>query len=209
MLAFLVEIFERRNFIGLYEPVSGIGTLRFAVRILGATEYLHDIPVVRVVYFYDLSGGGIEFRRFPERQLASEQIEIIYYHNHMIPRYHRTMHDHGRTFTELSWLEIAHVFAELVGAHVIVNYKGGYSCSVDYHYTTQAGMHCCTGLTKTRDTADESAEWLMRQIFKYGSDLNFPGIKLPELQFESKDDLAVKLAAAGVDPEFSLTHRSG
>lgn len=49
----------------------------------------------------------------------------------------------------------------------------------------------------------------MRQIFRYGSDLNFPGLKLPELQFESKEDLAVKLAAAGIDPEFSLTHRSG
>jgi len=119
------------------------------------------------------------------------------------------MHDHGRDFTELSWLEITHMFAELVGARVVVDYTSGYSCSVDYHYTTQGGMHCCTGLAKTRDTADESAEWLMRQIFKYGSDLNFPGLKLPGLQFESKEDLAVKLAAAGIDPEFSLTHRSG
>lgn len=85
MLAFLVEIFERRDFVSFYEPVSGIGTLRFAVRILGATKYLHDIPVVRVVYFYDLSGGGIEFRRFPERKLASEQIEIVYYHNYIMP----------------------------------------------------------------------------------------------------------------------------
>lgn len=120
------------------------------------------------------------------------------------------MNDSGRTFTELSWLEIAHVFAELVGAHVIVDYKGGYSCSVDYRYNTQAGVHyCTTGLAKTRDTADESAEWLMRQVFRYGPDLNFPGLKLPELQFESKEDLAVKLAAAGIDPEFSLTHRSG
>lgn len=119
------------------------------------------------------------------------------------------MNDNGRTFTELSWLEIVHVFAELVGAHVIVNYKGGYSCSVDYYYTTQAGVHCCTGLAKTRDTVEESAEWLMRQIFRYGSVLNFQGLKLPELQFESKEDLAVKLAAAGIDPEFSLTHRSG
>lgn len=119
------------------------------------------------------------------------------------------MNDSGRTFTELSWLEIAHVFAELVGAHVVVDYKDGYSCSVDYHYTAQGGVHCCTGLGKTKNTAEESAEWLMRQIFRYGSDLNFPGLKLPKLQFESKEDLAVKLAAAGIDPEFSLTHRSG
>ena len=26
------------------------------------------------------------------------------------------VNDKGRTFTELSWLEIAHVFAELIGA---------------------------------------------------------------------------------------------
>lgn len=119
------------------------------------------------------------------------------------------MHDHGRIFTELSWLEIAHVFAELVGAYVVVDYTSGYSCSVDYHYTTQGDVYSCTGLAKTKNTAEESAEWLMRQIFRYGSDLNFPGLKLPELQFESKEDLAVKLAAAGIDPEFSLTHRSG
>ena len=118
------------------------------------------------------------------------------------------MNDSGRIFTELSWLEIAHVFAELVGAYVVVDYTSGYSCSVDYHHTTQGDVYSCTGLAKARDTADESAEWLMRQIFRYGSDLNFPGLKLPELQFESKEDLAVKLAAAGVDPEFSLTHRS-
>ena len=123
------------------------------------------------------------------------------------------MHDHGRDFTELSWLEIAHVFAELVGARVVVDYTSGYSCSVDYRYTTLDGEQCCTeyctGLARTRDTAEESAEWLMRQVFRYGSALDFPGLKLPELQFESKEDLAVKLAAAGVDPEFSLTHRSG
>lgn len=119
------------------------------------------------------------------------------------------MNDSGRTFTELSWLEIAHVFAELVGAHVVVDYNGGYSCSVDYHYTTQGGVHCCTGLGKTKNTAEESAEWLMRQIFRYGPDLNFPGLKLPGWRFESKEDLAVKLAVAGIDPEFSLTHRSG
>lgn len=126
-----------------------------------------------------------------------------------MPRYHQTMHNHGRDFTELSWLEIAHVFAELVGARVVVDYTSGYSCSVDYHYTTQGGVHCCTGLAKTKNTAEESAEWLIRQIFRYGSDLNFQGLKLPELQFESKEDLMVKLTAAGIDPEFSLTHRSG
>ena len=119
------------------------------------------------------------------------------------------MSDSGRTFTELSWLEIAHVFAELVGVRVVVRYTAGYSCSVDYHYTTLDGTQCCTGLAKTMNTAEESAEWLMRQVFMYGSDLDFPGLKLPEMQFESKEDLAVKLAAAGIDPEFSLTHRSG
>lgn len=118
------------------------------------------------------------------------------------------MHNHGRDFIELSWLEIAHVFAELVEARIVVNYTSGYLCSVDYHYTTRGGVHCCTGLAKTKNTAEESAEWLMRQIFRYGSDLNFQGLKLPGLQFESKEDLIVKLAAAGVDPEFSLTHRS-
>lgn len=119
------------------------------------------------------------------------------------------MNNSGRTFTELSWLEIAHVFAELVGARVIVDYTSGYSCSVDYHYTIRDGVHCGTGLHKIKNTAEESAEWLMLQIFRYGPDLNFPGLKLPKLQFESKEDLAVKLAAAGIDPEFSLTHRSG
>lgn len=118
------------------------------------------------------------------------------------------MHDHGRDFIELSWLEIVHVFAELVGARVVVNYASGYSCFVDYHYTTRGGVYCCTGLAKTKNTAEESAEWLMRQIFRYGSDLNFQGLKLPRLQFESKEDLMVKLTAAGIDPEFSLTHRS-
>ena len=60
------------------------------------------------------------------------------------------MHDNRRDFTELSWLEIAHVFAELVGAHVVVDYASGYSCSVDYHYTTRDGVHSCTGLAKTK-----------------------------------------------------------
>lgn len=119
------------------------------------------------------------------------------------------MNDSGRTFTELSWLEITHVFAELVGARVVVDYTSGYSCSVDYHYTTRGGVHCCTGLAKTKNTAEESAKWLMQQVFKYGPELNFQGVKLPKLQFESKEDLFVKLAAAGIDPEFSLTHRSG
>ena len=81
-----------------------------------------------------------------------------------MPRYHQTMHNNRRDFIELSWLEIAHVFAELVGAHV-VDYTSGYSCSVDYHYTTRDGAHSCTGLAKTKNTAEESAEWLMRQIF--------------------------------------------
>ena len=126
-----------------------------------------------------------------------------------MPRYHQTMHDNRRDFTELSWLEIAHVFAELVGAHVVVDYTSGYSCSVDYHYTTRDGVHSCTGLAKTKNTAEESAEWLMRQIFRYGPNFNFPGLKLPGLQFESKEDLALKLATAGIDPEFSLTHLSG
>ena len=117
------------------------------------------------------------------------------------------MHDYGRDFTELSWLEIAHVFAELVGAHVVVNYTIGYSCSVDYHYTTRDGVHSCTGLATTKNTAEESAEWLMRQIFRYGPNLDFPGLKLSELQFESKEDLAIKLAVVGIDPGFSLTHR--
>lgn len=100
------------------------------------------------------------------------------------------------------------MFAVLVGARVVVDYGSGYSCSVDYHYTTQGGVFCCTGLTETRDTADESAEWLIRQVFRYASILRFPGISLPEIQFGSKEDLELKLAA-GVDPEFSLTHRSG
>ena len=126
-----------------------------------------------------------------------------------MPRYHQTMHDNRRDFTELSWLEIVHVFAELVGAHVVVDYTSGYSCSVDYHYTTRDGVHSCTGLAKTKNTAEESAEWLMRQIFRYGPNFNFPGLKLPGLQFESKEDLAVKLATVGIDPEFSLKHRSG
>ena len=70
-------------------------------------------------------------------------------------------------------------------------------------------MRCCTGLAKAKDTAEESAEWLVRQVFRYGSDLEFPGLRLPELSFSSREDLELKLAAAGVDPEFSLTHRSG
>ena len=119
------------------------------------------------------------------------------------------VNDKGRTFTELSWLEIAHVFAELIGAQVVINYKSGYSCYVDYHYTRQDGIQCCTGVAKIKDTAEESAEWLMWHIFRYGPDWNFPGIRLPELQFESKEELALKLAVAGIDPEFSLTHRSG
>lgn len=119
------------------------------------------------------------------------------------------MNDHGRTFAELSWLEIAHVLASLAGARVVVDYSTGYSCSVDYSYTTPDGLHCRTGLAKRRDTAEESAEWLMRQIFAYMPFMDFPGLALPELQFTSKEDLALKLAAAGVDPEFSLTHRSG
>ena len=126
-----------------------------------------------------------------------------------MPRHNQTMHDNRRDFTELSWLEIAHVFAELVGAHVVVYHASGYSCSVDYHYTARDGVHSCTGLAKTKNTAEESAEWLMRQIFRYGPSFNFPGLKLPGLQFESKEDLAVKLATVGIDPEFSLTHRSG
>ena len=56
----------------------------------------------------------------------------------------------GRTFTELSWLEIAHVFAELIGAQVVINYKSGYSCYVDYHYTRQDGIQCCTGVAKIK-----------------------------------------------------------
>lgn len=119
------------------------------------------------------------------------------------------MNDSGRTFTDLSWLEIAHVFAEMVDARVIVKYIGGYLCSVDYNYVMPGGACCCTGFAKIKDTADESAEWLMRRIFMYASELNFPGFKLPELHFESKEDLALKLAAAGIYPEFSWTHGSG
>jgi len=118
------------------------------------------------------------------------------------------MDNSRRRFSDLSWLEIVHVFAELVRARVVVNYTSGYSCSVDYYYTTLDGVHCCTGLAKTKSTTEESAEWLMRQIFKYGSNLNFQGIKLPEIQFDSKEDLELKLALVGIDPEFSLTHRS-
>lgn len=119
------------------------------------------------------------------------------------------MGDNGRSFADLSWLEIAHVFAGMVGARVVVEYIGGYSCSVDYHYITPGGLRCCTGFAKTKGTADESAEWLMRRIFMYAPELNFPRPMLPELRFESKEDLALKLAAAGIDPEFSWTHRSG
>lgn len=119
------------------------------------------------------------------------------------------MDNSGRSFADLSWLEIAHVFAGMVGAHVVLEYISGYSCSVDYHYTTRDGVHSCTGLAKIKDTAEESAEWLMRRIFMYAPGLNFPGLKLPELCFESKEDLALKLAAAGIDPEFSWTHGSG
>lgn len=119
------------------------------------------------------------------------------------------MNDHGRTFAELSWLEIAHVLASLMGARVVVDYSAGYSCSVEYDYTTRDGVYCHTGLASRRDTAEESAEWLVRRVFEYMPFMGFPGLALPELRFTSKEDLALKLAAAGVDPEFSLTHRSG
>lgn len=99
------------------------------------------------------------------------------------------MLDRERNFTDLGWLEIAHVFAELVGAHVVVYYGSGYSCSVDYHYTSPDGREACTGLTEFMASAEESAELLMRRVFKYAPQLRFPGIALPEIDFESKDDL--------------------
>ena len=119
------------------------------------------------------------------------------------------MRDRGRELTELSWLELVHVFAELLGADVSTTYSAGYDCRIDYVYTTSEGVSCCTGLSKPAGTAEESAEHLLREVFKYMADLNFPGLQLPKLNFDTKEDLAVKLAAAGVDPEFSLTHGSG
>lgn len=119
------------------------------------------------------------------------------------------MHNHGRELTELSWLELVHVFGALVGAKADIDYSRGYSCRIDYKYTNPAGTKCCTGLAKSADTAEEAAEIFLHRVFKYMSGCSFPGLKLPELEFESKEDLAIKLAAAGVDPEFSLTHRGG
>ena len=119
------------------------------------------------------------------------------------------MHDHGRDLTDLGWLELVHVFAELLGAKVRVDYLAGYSCRIDYVYTSTDCVKCCTGLSARGDTAEEAAEHFLHRVFKYMSGCSFPGLKLPELEFGSKEDLAVKLAAAGVDPEFSLTHRSG
>ena len=83
------------------------------------------------------------------------------------------VNDKGRTFTELSWLEIAHVFAELIGAQVVINYNSGYSCYVDYHYTRQDGIQCCTGVAKIKTRQKNLQNGLCGRFSDMGRTLTF------------------------------------
>lgn len=121
-----------------------------------------------------------------------------------------------RRLSDMSWLGIVHVFAELCGVDVKARYSGGYWCEVDYSWTKPLNadggpsvLTYCTGLSKGYPDEEESARHLLRGVFRYTGAETGPFKALPRLEFETKEELELKLAAANFDPEFMLTHRSG
>lgn len=122
-----------------------------------------------------------------------------------------------RRLSDLPWLGIVHVFAELCGVAVDVRYFVEYGCEVDYKWRERVNgdggptVHSYqTGLSKMFDDEEKSAKHLLQGLFRhYARDGIGPFKGLPEISFETKEELEMKLVAAGYDPEFMLAHRCG
>ena len=121
----------------------------------------------------------------------------------------------GRRLRDLSWTSIVFLFADIYGVGVHTRYSGDFGCEIDYVWTAAAAadggpavVNHSTGLSKWFADDEESAKWLLQRVF--GLECPLAKFKdLPRLSFDTKEELELKLAAAGYDVRFRLTHRCG
>lgn len=119
----------------------------------------------------------------------------------------------GRQLKDLSWLEIVHVFADLLCVEVSVRWHGGFDwCEVEFSWH-EGRTPYASGLGKNACSPEESAKCLMKNLLT-NSTLSSTGphsdsIKFPRISFDSQEELQMKLEVAGVNVHFMLTHRCG
>ena len=115
--------------------------------------------------------------------------------------------------SDLTWLEITHVFADLAGANVKLGYSPDFSyVSVETVWKPEENpsMVMASGLGCGGETADDACKAYLMRVFSNCE--SFPGrcgLKIPRLSFSSKEELELGLAAAGMDVQFMLGHRYG
>lgn len=109
---------------------------------------------------------------------------------------------------DLSWLEIVHVFADLWGVNVSVDWYGDLAGGkVEFYWRDrQSSIDYQSGLGRGYDSIEESAKHLLQNAFRWGAPKN---ITIPKIEFETAEELELKLIAADMDVKFMLTHRCG
>jgi len=111
--------------------------------------------------------------------------------------------------TGLSWLEIAHVFAELSSANVRLNYRALDRVAAEFVWY-EDGVTYGSGCGVSAADSESACKALIRTVFRYYD--RFPGkhgFSIPKLDFDSKEELELGLVTAGIDVKFMLGHRCG
>ena len=120
--------------------------------------------------------------------------------------------------TDFSWTEICSMFADLGGCCLELRCSPhGDECSWSaefcWHNENNPNlpkMDIASGFGCSRDISEEACRVLLQSALKYGD--KFPGNhdwKIPSISFETKEQLEMQCAVAGIDIGFMLTHRCG
>jgi len=120
--------------------------------------------------------------------------------------------------SNFSWIEICSIFADLGGCHLSlvcnpIGDKIAWSAEFVWHNDGSRKdlpiADVASGLSCTDESSDEACKKLLQDNFKWSE--TFPGKfdwKIPNVEFSTKEELEMKLAVAGIDLEFMLTHCS-
>ena len=121
--------------------------------------------------------------------------------------------DLRRQLKDLSWLEIVHVFADLLCVQVSVRWHGGFDwCEVEFRWQN-GNISYTSGFGKNACSPEESAKCLIKNLLMnsslYSIGPHSDSIKFPRISFNSKEEMQMKLEVARVNVYFMLTHRCG
>lgn len=115
-----------------------------------------------------------------------------------------------RQLKELSWLEIVHIFANLMCINVTIDWHGDFDgCKVEFTWNEENALWS-SGYGVNAESPEESSRQLLKQmLYNHAIGPYKDKISFPKIIFDSKEELQMKLEIAGCDLLYMISHRCG